>query len=224
VSEIYRQGRVTVTRLGGDIGRGDLVIETEKQERVSRSPQQYCVKKKDVADLVAVFDLALGRTGTTLGAAETVISIVAWLRSLSAQVSDETAAQIEAIADGILEHQYIGAHEAALRGTSCGIGPISIDLAMARKHDWTEEQIARSATIIFASSRMENRIACHRKGHTRICGDCEQWTVPEGECHLCKADREAHARRMAAGKAICAAEGHEMDGFQQLCTRCQEEP
>jgi hypothetical protein len=74
---------------------------------------------------------------------------------------------------------------------SIGIGCVTLDVAMARDHGWTEDDIKLTWEAISAVYRATYQMVARRAGHTRRCPDCECWTVPGEECHLCKADREA---------------------------------
>lgn len=78
--------------------------------------------------------------------------------------------------------------------TSIGVGCATLDVTMARKHGWTQDDIQRTWETIAAAVRATNQQVARRVGHTRQCPDCECWTVPSGPCHLCERDRQASAR------------------------------
>lgn len=79
--------------------------------------------------------------------------------------------------------------------TSSGVGPISLDVEMARKHGWTTEQIDVAAYILAEISRANSKAVALRNGHTRQCPVCECWTVPHGNCHLCEENKQNERRR-----------------------------
>lgn len=51
---------------------------------------------------------------------------------------------------------------------STAVGPISLDVAMARRHGWSEKQIERVAKRLGAISRF-NKTLSHRKGPVKFC-------------------------------------------------------
>lgn len=83
--------------------------------------------------------------------------------------------------------------------TSTGVGPIELDVEMARKHGWSEDLINKVAFAIGALSRQASYETAFAKGYTYKCLVCECWTVqPPARCHLCHADEiaaEVAARR-----------------------------
>jgi hypothetical protein len=72
---------------------------------------------------------------------------------------------------------------------SFGIGPVVLDVEMARAQGWSEKIIQQAAFAIGAISREANYQAALSKGHTHRCPVCECWTVsPPAPCHQCEAD------------------------------------
>lgn len=78
------------------------------------------------------------------------------------------------------------------------IGPATLDVEMARDMDWSELDIARTWQVIEAAVLATNQQAAKRRGHTRKCPDCECWTAPTGQCHLCAQDRQRAAAQREA--------------------------
>lgn len=73
--------------------------------------------------------------------------------------------------------------------SSIGVGCTTLDVEMARKHEWTEDDISMAWEMIRAAVLDTNRRVAARRGHTRQCPACECWTRPHGRCHLCEMDQ-----------------------------------
>jgi len=78
---------------------------------------------------------------------------------------------------------------------SLGVGPLDLDVEMAKKHGWTNEMIISAFFALGALTRESNRIVAMHQGYRYLCPNCECWTAtPPLECHLCAAD-EARAKK-----------------------------
>lgn len=153
----------------------------------------FHIMDDDVPDFVNALGQVTGTRYAAIGEpTQERVEIAQYVRSLRDGCNERDAAQLEAIADGILEQHSPSAHPrwgvAHQRwGDSTGTiscGPVTVDIAMCKRMKMTDEQIARLIDVTLAASRLENRVASHRQGMTRICDRCEQWTFPK-RCHLC---------------------------------------
>lgn len=120
------------------------------------------------------------------------------------------------------------ARDISLTATSTGVGPVSLDVEMARKHGWSEALINKVAFAIGAISRQANYETSFAKGYTYKCLVCECWTVqPPASCHLCHQDGERtfHAAATFGNVSICRSCGREKSlHYGGLEYRCDPVP
>lgn len=77
------------------------------------------------------------------------------------------------------------------RCTSVGVGPLTFDVEMARRHGWTDRDINMVWMTLEAVVRGQSTHNAVREGKTVRCQACECFTYADRkECHLCEADRE----------------------------------
>jgi len=218
-------GRVaTVSRLRVENAKDRLLIIDDDGVQPYSARPMVVVGLDDVDDLIKSFDEARGLPTFTVPPEQTAVQIVGWLMSLMEQSDDVAAAQIQAIADGILEGHWLNdaiAKETPRETTrSSGVGPVHVNIDMARGHGWSERQISRCLAVCHASSRLEGRLVNHAKGYTRQCPVCECWTRPEGECHLCEQDKK-HDRRAAKAALQRGVAAPLSTAMVNICVQCK---
>lgn len=151
-----------------------------------------------VNDLISAIGLA---TDTRYVEAEqptmTRIAIAEYVRTL--RLTDQSKAgraQLEAVADAILEQRHVNSPARESGGGTISCGPVTIDLDFCHRMHHTPEQIARLVDLCLTASKLEGKITGHREGRTRQCDVCENWTYPlPTKCHLChpKAGSPTHS-------------------------------
>ncbi len=104
---------------------------------------------------------------------------------------------------------------------SFSVGPVTLDVDMARENGWDYYQIARACDILSTVSRTEYRIASHREGLTRQCKACECWTVPKGDCHLCEPREIGELCRYCAGNGVTKHHPYGYTDEEIRCTYCK---
>lgn len=93
---------------------------------------------------------------------------VAWTR---AQVQDIVHAEWEDPRDEVRPE------DCNIDDETCqaGVGPLTIDVEMARSHGWHGRQIAEVWALLATASRKHGRVAAWREGRRELCEWCESW-------------------------------------------------
>lgn len=173
--------------------RAQSITITNNRKMFNTGPLEVDVD--DIDDLLSSIGNAIGETICRSEPTQEVVLMVEWLRGLIDTHADpEAIAQLEALADGVLENVYlrndsnwrqIRDNAPSSTASASAVGAVSMDLDIARKCGLAQVQIARCYDLMTTAWRFEYRKASHEQGLTRQCKACECWTLPEGKCHLC---------------------------------------
>lgn len=94
------------------------------------------------------------------------------------------------------------------------VGPLEMDVELARDLGWTQAQIERVWAVVERLSRSNTRVAAWREGRRESCEVCDRWIEKPGMC-------ECH--RTSDGEPGHVEFGGGMDGAPAKCEECEQE-
>jgi hypothetical protein len=142
----------------GGLSEGDIVVRVHEESRcmhISNNAKMFNagpveVDEDQLDELLDGLERAFGQKIHIDEPAYTVTRVISWLKRLAAEAEpgSEAQAQLESLADDVIGETYVFRRSAkdpqfgsAADSEEICVGPVSLDVEMAKAHGWTRWQI-----------------------------------------------------------------------------------